>query len=216
VEHQAAGGLVRSLARNRSRAGRLSTETLVTVHLPTNHAPPWRQPEWRAAALNGALMLIVPMAWLAYGDYTWEVGRPSPPTMLSSTLRSIPVALGFAPVALLVVWRTYVHSRAYRLARSRVWRGPAESAGIAGGMALVVMAGATTAAWAREPASLVLAYIAFYAGAAALAGLALGILLAASALLVLHASRDGDGRREEAARAAPGGGLPGPPGLSDV
>ncbi len=149
----------------------------------------WRQPEHQAAALNGALILIVPAVWLAYGDYTWEGGRPTPPTVLSSAVRALPVLLWLAPVSLLVAWRTYVHACAYRLKPITVLRGPVESAAISGGIALMLMVRATALSWSRQPFYLVIAYIAFYVGATALAGLVWGLLLAATALLVLRLRR---------------------------
>lgn len=101
-------------------------------------------------------------------------------------IEALPVAFGLAPVALLVAWRTYKHARAYRRSHFTVWRGPAESAAIAGALAFLVMAPATAATWAREPAHLVIAYISFYVGAAALVGLCVGLVLAATALMVLR------------------------------
>lgn len=167
----------------------------MTGNVSSHQTALWLRPEWQAAALNGVLVLLVPTVWSAYLDYTWEGGRPKPSTLVSSAIGSLPVLLGFVPVALLVLWRTYVHARAYRLTRSGLWRGPAESAGIAGGIALTVMILQTTATWSREPFLLVLAYIAFYVGATALVGLVLGVLLAATALFVLHLRCEDGARR---------------------
>ena len=157
-------------------------------HHPTARGvAPWRsQPEFIAAALNGSLILFGPMIVAAIAIYTSTAVRPSPPTVLSSMIEALPMALGLIPAALLVGWRTYIHALAYRRNRLTVWRGPAESAAIAGVIAFLVMAGATAAAWAREPPTLVIAYISFYVGATALVGLAVGLILAATALLVLH------------------------------
>jgi hypothetical protein len=148
--------------------------------------PKWRKPEFHAAVLNGALILLVPPALAAYGDYTWEVARPLQPTLFSSVARTLPILLGLAPLALLVMWRSYVHAHAYRVNPLTVWRGPVESAAIAGGLALFVMVSGTAGTWSREPFLLVVAYIAFYVGATALVGLVLGLVLAATALVALH------------------------------
>lgn len=146
----------------------------------------WRNPEVQAAAMNGALILVVPAAWAAYLDYTWDAVRPFPATVVSSAVRALPVMLALTPVSLLVVWRTYVHARAYRIKPLSVWRGPCEAAAIAGGLALLVMVPATAATWSREPSLLVIEYIAFYVIATALVGLTLGVVLAATAMLVLR------------------------------
>jgi len=48
---------------------------------------------------------------------------------------------------------------------------------------------ATAQTCTRRPAYLVMAYIAFYVGATAAVGLVFGLLLAATALLVIHIRR---------------------------
>ena len=130
--------------------------------------------------------MVGPAAWAAYVDYTLDAVRPFQPTLFSSTVSALPILLGLAPVSLLVVWRSYVHACAYRVKPITVWRGPFESAAIAGGLALLVMVTATAGTWRREPSYLVIAYIAVYVSGAALAGLVLGLVLAATALLVVH------------------------------
>jgi hypothetical protein len=145
----------------------------------------WRNPEVQAAVLNGALVLAVPAVWAAYADYTWDAVRPFQPTVFSSAVRALPVVLALTPVSLLVVWRSYVHARAYRIRPLSIWRGPCEAAAIAGGSALLVMVSATAGTWSREPFLLVIDYIAFYVIATALVGLMLGVVLAATAMLVL-------------------------------
>jgi hypothetical protein len=149
--------------------------------------PVWRQAEFQAALFNAALVLFGPAAFAAYLDYTWDGGvRPSPPTVLSSTLRALPVAVFCVPVSLWVCWRTSVHARAYRRKPSTVWRGPLESAATGGAIAFALLLPATLPTFAREPFYLVLGYITFYVVATALVGLGLGIFLAASALVAVH------------------------------
>ena len=168
----------------------MTPEDTVPRNLGQYTAPRWRSPACQAAALNGALILLAPAVGVAYGDYTWTAVRPFPPTVLSSAVSALPY-FGLAPVSLLVAWRTYVHACAYRRKPTTAWRGPVESAAIGGGIALMLLVPATALSWGRQPSSLVIAYIAFYVGAAALAGLVLGLVLAATALLVLHLRRGG-------------------------
>ncbi len=144
-----------------------------------------RQPEFKAAVFNGGLILLVPVIWSVYLVYTDTAVHPSPPTLLSSAVAVLPALFFLAPVAILVAWRTYVHARAYRLT-STLWRGPVESTAIGGGIALMIMIPATAGAWAREPFYLVIVYNAFYVGATAVVGLVLGLILAATAVLVIH------------------------------
>ena len=101
-------------------------------------------------------------------------------------MSALPVLLILAPVSLAVAWRTYVHARAFRVKPTTVWRGPFESAGVGGGIALLIMTRATAATWGREPFHLIILYIAVYVAVAALAGLVLGLVLAAAALLAIR------------------------------
>lgn len=149
----------------------------------------WRSPEVLAAALNGSLFVLVPSLFAAYADYTLDAVRPYQPTVWSSALRALPIAMVLLPVSVVVAWRTFVNARRYRRDPFTVWRGPVESAALAGVIALTILVRATAATWAREPSYLVLAYIAFYVVATALVGLALGVALAATALAAIHIGR---------------------------
>ncbi len=146
----------------------------------------WRDPAVQAAALNGALVLVVPAVCLAYADYTWDAVRPLPPSLLSSAFRALPVVAPLIPVSMLVIWRSYVHARSYRITPLSAWRGPCEAAAIAGGLALLVMLFATAGTWKRESPVLVVEYIGIYVVATALMGLMLGIGLALTAMLFLR------------------------------
>ena len=151
-----------------------------------------RQPEFRAAVLNGLLMLVIPVLLSAYLNYRSTAVRPVPVTVLSSVRGALPVLLVFAPVSLVVFWRTYVHARAFRLEPATVWRGPVESRALGGGIALPIMLRATAGTWAREPFPMVIQYIAIYVVGTALVGLMLGLLLAGTALLaIVFTRRDG-------------------------
>ena len=148
------------------------------------------RPEFKAAVFNGALICLGQTVWVAYVICTSTAVRPSPPTLLSSALAALPALLALAPISLLVGWRTYVHARAFRLKQGSPWRGPFESAAIAGGIALLIMVRATALTWMSQPFYLVIAYILFYVGATAMAGFVLGIILAAT-LLVIYLQRNG-------------------------
>jgi len=150
----------------------------------------WHEPAIQAALVNGALIVLVPAAFVVYSDYTSEAVRPYDPTMARSLLMAAPALMGAVPVAVLVAWRSYVHALAFVERRGTVWQGPLESAAIAGGLVLLQMVAMTLPTWAREPAPRVAAYIAFYAIAAAVIGLLLGLVLAGTALLVLAGRRD--------------------------
>lgn len=163
---------------------------MLTDQDPGGRIANWsRRPECLAAIVNAGVTLTAPAALAAYADYTWDAVRPFAPTLVSSAARAVPVLLAFIPVSLLVAWRTYVHARAYRRNPRTIWRGPLESAAIGGGIALVIMVGATAGTWAREPPHLVAGYIAIYVFLTALIGLVLGVVLAAAALVVVHLSR---------------------------
>jgi hypothetical protein len=151
-----------------------------------NGAITWRDPAVQAAVVNGALILLVPAILATYGDYTSDAVRPFPPSVLSSALRVLPVILPLTAIAMLVVWRSYAHARAYRIRPLSAWRGPCEAAAIAGGLALLVMLVATAGTWRREPPVEVVEYIAIYVVATALLGLTLGIGLALTAMLFLR------------------------------
>ena len=150
----------------------------------------WHEPPIQAALVNGTLMMLLPAAFVVYNDYTAETVRPYAPSIARAVIRAVPVLIVCAPVAILVAWRSYVHALAYVQRRGAIWRGPLESAAIAGGLALAQMIVMTLATWAREPAPRVAAYIAFYAIAFAFIGLLLGIVLAGTAMLVLAGRRD--------------------------
>ncbi len=153
--------------------------------------PVWRrlhEPAIQAALVNGALFLLVPAAWVAYIDYASDVVRPHPATLSSSIVRALPTFLVCVPVATFVAWRSYVHAVAYLSGGATLWRGTLESAAVAAALALAVMFRMTLATWSREPAPMVVAYIAFYVIATAIIGLLLGLALSATALLVLAIS----------------------------
>lgn len=104
----------------------------------------WRESAVQAALVNGALMLLTPVAVVIYADYSSDALRPYSQT-LRAVLNALPALVLTVPVAFLVAWRTYVHARAYRIRPVAAWRGPVESTAIAGGIALIVMLRMTAA-----------------------------------------------------------------------
>jgi hypothetical protein len=146
----------------------------------------WREPAVQAAIVNAAMIVIVPVAWLWYVDYTSEVVRSRPTSVWLSGIQVLPVLLACGAIAPLIAWRTYVHARAYRVRKIAAVRGPLEVSAIAGAMALVLMLGASAQTWGRRPAPLIVAYIAAYVIGTALVGLLIALVFAATALMVLH------------------------------
>ena len=136
--------------------------------------------------MNAVLVVIVPVVWLWYVDYTSEVVRPHPTSAWLSAIQTLPVLLACGAIAPLIAWRTYVHARAYRVRKIAAVRGPLEVSAIAGAMALVLMLGATASNWGRQPAPIMAAYIAAYVIGTALVGLLIALVFAATALVVLH------------------------------
>ena len=154
----------------------------------------WRAHSWRAAIVNGALFVLVPVAWLTYSDYTdADVFRPVARTLPASVAYAVRNLLILFPISLFVGWRTYHHTRAYCQRRSSVWRGPLESAAVAGALSLLFLLAATPVARTMQTLGAGAIPIAFVVGATAIVGLLLGVILAATALLALSVSRGASG-----------------------
>jgi len=158
----------------------------VDKEMAMTRAERWRQPAWRAAVFNGALIVVLPIAWVAYADYTSKAVHPYEPTPIRSLLHALPGVMTLLPLALLTGWRTYVRAEAYRVSRSGLWRGPLEAAAVGGAIALVVLLPATALTWFRRPPLLVAAYIGFYVVGTAVIGLLLGLVFIATTFLVLR------------------------------
>jgi hypothetical protein len=148
----------------------------------------WHESAVQAAVVNAAVVLIAPVAFLACVDYTSDAVRPYTQTIVRAALNALAALAATTPIAILVACRTYVHARAYRVRPIAAWRGPFEAAGIAGGLALLLMLLITAGTWGRRPTGLVAAYIGFHVVATAVVGLVIGLLLAGVALLVLRIS----------------------------
>jgi hypothetical protein len=148
----------------------------------------------RAAAVNAALFALVPVAVLGVSDYTADVFRPVPRTVLASAAYAGRTLAFLFPVSLFVGWRTFVNARGYCAGTTSVWRGPFESAATAAAIALIVVVMSTGDGFWTRPASVVAAaipayilYTGFYVVASAFVGLLIGLLLAATAVFTLSA-----------------------------
>jgi hypothetical protein len=104
---------------------------------------------------------------------------------IESALRPIVKAGGLivpsAPLAVFAAWRTWEHAKRFRRGQGRGWQGVAEAGAVGGFLPLVVL----LFAFVRLPASVPARAIAAV-GAWTVVGLALGLLLRLSAMLVLR------------------------------
>jgi len=155
------------------------------------------RPELLAAIVNTFLVLAVPLALYvaaAVAFNTSNVARARVSTNFEFFLRTIfELGLFFTPfVALAAVsgWRTLVHARRYCEQHGGGWQGVAEAGAVGLFIALIVLArGIITRPLEAPP------YIVVYGGAALLIGLAVGLALRFTAILVINlASRAPSGR----------------------
>lgn len=136
---------------------------MVHMHPVSNNPAPQVGPSgrdsaaWLAAVVNGSLILVVPAILTAAAIFRSEALLPAPPTLQPSVAGASRVMLGLSPIAAIVVWRTYVRAHAYRLSHRGMWRGPVESALMAGGIATLIMLRATSSTWGSQPSYLVAA-----------------------------------------------------------
>ena len=148
----------------------------------------------RAAIVNAVLFTLVPVAVLTVSDYTADVFRPAPRTVLASAAYALRTLAFLFPVSLFVGWRTFVNARGYCTGTISVWRGPVESAATAGAIALLVVLMSTGDGFWARPLSVVLPaipgyilYTGVYVVGTAIVGLLIGLLLAATAVFTVSA-----------------------------
>ena len=149
-----------------------------------------RKPEDVAAVVNALVVLLGPPLLMIAGSMLF----PNPSSTNTSTVVVgvdpnpvgsavavfAPMLMALAPLALIAGWRTHVHARRWRDGRGRGWRGVAEAAAVAGGIALIVLSpGILTRPLEAPPFLLV------YGGAAIVLGLLVGVILRFTALLTL-------------------------------
>lgn len=148
----------------------------------------------RAAIVNAVLFTLVPVAVLTISDYTADVFRPAPRTVLASTAYALRTLAFLFPVSLFVGWRTFVNARGYCTGTISVWRGPIESAATAGaGSLLFVLMSTGDGFWTRPALEIIESIPSYAFGTAlvvvgtAIVGLLLGLLLAATAVFTVSA-----------------------------
>ena len=139
-----------------------------------------------AAAVNGLIMLILPLAVMLVGaSLGLGVSNDSPPARPAShvvDVISFLIQMGtpLLPLSIFVGWRTSVYARRRRARQDGCWRAVLEAGGCGLVLALLVLApGIVTRPMEAPP------YVITYGGAALLLGLSLGLLLRTTALLVL-------------------------------
>jgi DNA-binding transcriptional LysR family regulator len=146
-----------------------------------------RHPEDVAAFVNGLLVLFLPPASLMLGMFffpsTSVAVHPERSFYASTGLfltDVVFVMVPLVPFAMLAGWRTWVHARRYVDGQGTGWQGVIEG-GTAGLVAALVVLSRGIATRPREAAP----YIIAYGGGGMLLGLAFGLLLRTTALIVL-------------------------------
>lgn len=145
-----------------------------------------RPEEWAAIA-NGLLVLTTPLLVIAVTQLTEEpravavawVSRP-PPKPVTQWMSAVALAVVLvSPLAAIAAWRTHAHAKRLRLGGGQRWRGLAEA------VALGAIPGMFLLPIAAERGVPGLGYAGAYIVLGAIAGLACGVVLTATALLVL-------------------------------
>jgi hypothetical protein len=145
-------------------------------------------PEGAAAAVNGLLVLLVPMGLAAYlSSFGTAVRPPGWPQVRAWLQVLIGSGVAALPFAVLCAWRTFVHARTRRRGQASGWSGVLEGGACGFAVALLVLApGIVLRPLDAKP------YVVVYGGAATVIGLAIGFVLRLVALgvLALAPSRD--------------------------
>jgi hypothetical protein len=143
-----------------------------------------RRPEAAAAIVNGLLVLVTPPGLLLGGSVFLrdsEAVRPDGASvLLPAILTGLQMVPKLVPWAALAAWRTWVHARRWREHRGSGWQGVAEAGACGFAVALKILAHGILSRPA-EAAPFVIAY----GGPALILGLAAGLMLRGTALLVL-------------------------------
>jgi len=103
------------------------------------------RPENVAAAVNGLLVLVVPVACvaaavLATGSAPARFTSLPAPPQTSPGLAILQAALVMLPLSAFAAWRTRVHATRWRAGQHQRWRGVAEAGGSGLALALVYLA----------------------------------------------------------------------------
>jgi hypothetical protein len=140
-------------------------------------------PEAAAAVANGVIVLLLPIIMPMLGhqnSYSTTVHPPGWSPWLAALGAFITAARLMFPLAVLAAWRTWVHA-ARRRRGTRSWQGVAEAGACGFLIALVVLARGILA----NPLAAMI-YVLVYGGAALVVGLAVGLILHLSAVVVLR------------------------------
>jgi hypothetical protein len=140
-----------------------------------------------AAIVNGLLVLLSPLVISVVGanlttdsNASVTVRPPDAPPIIFATQTLIWIGQVLLPFALLAGWRTWVYTIRYLEAGDRGWRGVAEAGACGLIVALLYLSpGIVTRPMEAPP------YVIVYGGGALIVGVVVGLVLRASALLVL-------------------------------
>lgn len=143
-----------------------------------------------AAVVNGLLVFGVPGAFLLMVQVSaWNQPWPAEiagfrPSTSRLVIESLQFAVVFAALAAIGAWRTRVHALKYLAGRSEGWQGIGEATACAFMVAVLYLApGIVTRPREAPP------YVIFYGGAAMVLGAIVGLILRATAMMVLRLSR---------------------------
>ena len=147
-----------------------------------------RHPEDIAAVVNALLTLFLPPAVLMLAasvvPKTSVTVTPERPFSASAWLvlsRLVAILIPLVPFSLIAAWRTRVHARRFREGRGNGWQGILEGGAAGFVAALIVLSyGIATRPMDAWP------YVIVYGGGAALLGLTFGLILWATAHLILN------------------------------
>jgi hypothetical protein len=114
--------------------------------------------------------------------------RPSSPSgyayVTDRFLHIATAVIPFVPFALIVGWRTWVHAKRYRQGQGTGWQGVAEGGAIGFVFALIILRIGIVTRPAEAPP-----YVLVYGGLAVIVGLAIGVVLRLTGILVLKLQR---------------------------
>lgn len=136
-------------------------------------------------------MLLVPVALLVAATVvSWNPDHtvtarvtPLPVYLIFRVLELGMLFTPFVALACIAAWRTWVHARRYLGGHGSGWSGVGEGGALGLFLAVLVLSPGIIAHPAAAPP-----YIAFYGGGGLILGLAMGLVLRTSALLVLRRS----------------------------
>jgi len=135
-----------------------------------------------AAAVNGLLVLLVPIGFALYAMSTDQRVRPSGWPQVRAWLRA-PIEAGVVamPFAMVAAWRTWVHARLRRQGQGSGWKGVLEGGALGLALALLVLAPGIVLSPLQA-----LPYVVAYGGLATAIGLVIAFVLRLVALAVLR------------------------------